>query len=79
MSEKYKHKDGERIYFELDDKIKGFGIVCGTATDELPVLGRSWMVKVEEPLPYDLKIYPFSCISVFEVQIKEPPKNEKTV
>ena len=71
--EKYKHKEGERVYFDLDGKIKGFGIICGAATDDLPEIGRNWIIKLEPPLPFDTKIYPFSCITVFECQIKEPP------
>ena len=41
MSNKYKHLEGERIYFDLDGKIKGFGIICGAATDDLPEIGRN--------------------------------------
>lgn len=74
MADKYKHKEGERVYFDLDGKIKGFGTIHGATTDDLPPIGRSWIVKLEPPLPIDGKVYPFSCISVFEIQIKEPPK-----
>jgi hypothetical protein len=71
--EKYKHKEGERIYFDLDGKIKGFGIIHGATTDDLPGIGRSWIVELDKPYPIDPQIYPFSCISVFECQIKPSP------
>ena len=71
--EKYKHKEGDRIYFDLDGKIKGFGIIHGATTDDLPEIGRSWIVELEPPYSIDSKIYPFTCIAVFECQIKEPP------
>lgn len=76
--EKYKHKEGDRIYFDLDGKIKGFGTIRGATTDDLPPIGRSWIVELEQPSPINTKVYPFSCISVFECQIKEPSAETKT-
>jgi hypothetical protein len=77
MSEKkYKHTEGEKIYFDLDGKVKGFGIIRGASTDEMPSIGRSWIVELEPPIQIDPKIYPFSCISIFECQFKEPPKED---
>jgi hypothetical protein len=70
---KYKHNEGERIYFDLDGKIKGFGRIRGATTDDLPPIGRSWIIELIQPSPIDSTVYPFSCISVFECQIKDPP------
>jgi hypothetical protein len=71
MNDKYQYKQGQRIFYNLDGKIKGWATICGAATEELPTIGRSWIIKPERPLPFDKKIYPFSCITAFSCQIKD--------
>lgn len=76
MSDKYKRNEGDRIYFDItgDGKLSGFGIICGCASAEVPTLGRNWLIKLEENNTIDKTVYPFSCISVFDNQIKDPPQ-----
>lgn len=65
MEKKYKYSQGQRVYYNLDGKIKGWATVCGSATDEMPAIGRSWIIEPHEPVPFDKKIYPFSHITAF--------------
>ena len=75
MNTKYKYVDGQRIYFELgnDNLPKGFGRIRGSVSHELPGIGRTWIVEVEDEVNLNKDTYPFKCIAVFDVQIKDPP------
>ena len=67
----YNRNQGDRVYFEMGGpKLpRGFAKICGCASDELPGLGRQWIVELEVPLT----TYPFACITIFERMIKPAP------
>lgn len=68
--EKYQYQQGQRVYYNLDgDKIKGWATIRGCATEEMPVIGRSWIIEPEKPTPFDEKVYPFSHITAFSCQL----------
>lgn len=73
MNEKYNRKQNDRIWFDIngDGKLSGYGIIKGCAAGPLPPLGYQWIVEVEEPVPFDKTVYPFSHLVVFDSQIKE--------
>lgn len=70
MSKKFKYKQNDIVDFKVTDTFSGFGIICGTATIELPVMGTVYIVKV---LDSTQKIpnadYPFDCICIPENQL----------
>jgi len=72
MNKKYEYSDGQKIYFNIDGRIKGWGFIRG-CTGDFPTIGKQWIVQAEEPAPYDTNNYPFPCLSVFSVQIKNEP------
>lgn len=72
MSNKYEYVEGQRVYFNIDGKAKGWGYIRGCCGD-YPTIGKQWIVQVQEPLPYDINLYPFSTLSVFSVQIRTEP------
>lgn len=65
-----KYSEGDKIYFNIDGKTKGWGYIRGCA-GEYPTIGTQWIVESEKPHPYDTEAYPYSCISCFDVQIGE--------
>ena len=79
MSEsKYKYNQDDRVYFDMGNNIKGWAKVKGCSTEPQEGLGRGWLVEVEEPCPFDRKIYPFSTILIFDIMIKDPPVSPLT-
>ena len=66
---KYTYEEGQRVYFNLDGKIKGWARIRGSATEEMPSIGRSWIIEVDEPTPFDKEVYPFSHITAFSCQL----------
>jgi len=71
-NKRYEYGEGQRVYFNIDGKTKGWGLIRGCCGD-YPTIGKQWIVQVEEPVPYDLSAYPFSALSVFSVQIRTEP------
>jgi hypothetical protein len=69
MDRKYQYNEGDKIKFKINDEIQGTGIICGCASEPIPPLGRMWLVKVDEPTPFIKEVYPFGCITVFDIQI----------
>jgi len=67
----YNRNQGDRIYFEMGGpKLpRGYAKICGCASDELPGLGRQWIVELEIPL----STYPFTHIVIFDRMVKEEP------
>jgi hypothetical protein len=67
MSEgKYKHKEGDKVYFEMGEKLpSGWGKVCG-------IVGPIIIIELKEKIPN----YPFTHTYIIDSQIKEPPKPE---
>lgn len=76
MSEsKYKYTLGDTIYFDMGvNNINGYAKVVGCSTEPMPELGRGWIVELQEPCKIDKKVYPFTHIVVFDVMIKDAPK-----
>lgn len=74
MSDKYKYKQNDRIYFEMGgpELPRGYGKISGCASDELPALGRQWIIELESPIG-DGQFYSFKCITIFDCMIKSPP------
>ena len=66
---KYQYEQNQRVYFNLDGKIKGWAKICGSATEEMPVIGRSWIIEPEDPVPFNKVIYPFTHITAFSCQL----------
>jgi hypothetical protein len=71
-NKKYEYEEGQRVYFNIDGKTKGWGFIRGCCGD-YPTIGRQWIVEVQEPAPYDEKTYPFSALSVFSIQLRLQP------
>ena len=80
MSKKYIYEQGQRVYFNLDGKIKGWAKICGVATEDMPVIVRNWIIEPEPPTVFDNNFYPFSHITAFSCQLDlnefEPGQNE---
>jgi len=69
-TKKYKYNQEDRVYFEMGEGLpKGYAKICGCASQEMPTIGRQWIVELEEKVGS----YPFSCIVIFDVMIKDPP------
>lgn len=71
---KYKYNQGDRVYFDMSNNIEGWAKIVGCSTEPMPPLGRGWIVELEEPRKIDTKIYPFSCIVVFDIMLKDGPE-----
>ena len=65
-----KYAEGDKVYFNIDGKTKGWGFIRGCA-GEYPAIGTQWIVESERPHPYDTESYPYSCLACFDVQIRE--------
>jgi len=72
MSKKYDYDEGDKVYFNIDGKTKGWGYIRGCSGD-YPTIGKQWIIESTKPHPYDTEQYPFSCLSAFSIQIKEEP------
>lgn len=70
MDKKYQYQQGQRVYYNMGNGIKGWATICGSATDELPEIGRNWIIEPHEPLPFDKKVYPFSHMTAFGCCLK---------
>ena len=68
---KYKYEQGQRVYFNMGNDIKGWGRVRGTSSDEMPTIDRCWILEPDEPIPFDKAVYPFSHFAVFGCQIRD--------
>ena len=71
-SKKYEYQEGQKVYFNIDGKTKGWGYVRGCCGD-YPEIGKQWIVQACEPCPWSDSYYPFSCISAFSIQIRTEP------
>jgi hypothetical protein len=72
MNTKYEYEEGDKVYFNIDGKTKGWGYIRGCSGD-FATIGKQWIVESERPHPYDTSVYPFSCLSMFSVQIRSEP------
>jgi len=53
--------------------LKGKGTIMGCATARLPEIGASYIIELDDPIAagVDPKIYPFKCVAVPQIFIKE--------
>ena len=64
--------EGTIVRFDVDGTIKGKGMIRGISTNELPVIGSSWIVEVVESDPVlPNESYPYSHMAIFGCHIKE--------
>ena len=72
---KYKYNQGDRVYFDMKtDGLRGWAKIVGCATDDMPEIGRGWILELEEESrSVDRSTYPFSCIVVFDVMLSDLP------
>lgn len=54
------------VSFNINDAIKGIGIIKGIANRSLPVIGKSYIIEILSAKGIDKKTYPYSSIVVFE-------------
>lgn len=54
------------VSFNINDAIKGIGIIKGIANRGLPVIGKSYIIEILSSKGIDKKTYPYSSIVVFE-------------
>lgn len=54
------------VSFNINDAIKGIGIIKGIANRSLPVIGKSYIIEILSSKGIDKKTYPYSSIVVFE-------------
>ena len=66
---KYQYSQNQRVYFNLDGKVKGWATICGCATEEMAIIGRNWIIEPHSPTPFDKNIYPFSHLTAFDCQL----------
>lgn len=66
---KYQYSQNQRVYFNLDGKIRGWATICGCATEEMAIIGRNWIIEPHAPTPFNKNIYPFSHLVAFDCQL----------
>lgn len=81
----YKYKEGQKIYFNLGNGVKGWGVIRGASTiisQDYPI----WIVQFSPPAPVDSKLYPFTAwlffdnqISTEEFELKDQETDDSTV
>ena len=60
---------GQEITFRVMDSGHVLrGMICGISTQDQPVIGQGWIVRLLEKPP-DPEFYPYECVIVFEMQI----------
>lgn len=64
MSE-YKYSQGDWVVFEWSG-IKGSGTIVGCSLIDLPIVGKHYMVKLNDPSKINLGTYPFDTVSIPE-------------
>ena len=70
-SEKPSFKEGQRVFFDLDGKTKGYGRIRGLATTGLLDF---WIVEMDMVVGVDRSTYPWSCITIphSRITVKDP-------
>ena len=75
MTNKFKYAQDQAVKFDLGFGMTGNGIIVGSSIDPNPLIGRSYIVRVEkmdnDEYAIPNALYPYNTISVFESQIKE--------
>lgn len=77
MTETFTFKDGDRVSTTLEAH-QVQGTVVGVATTEFPIMGRIWIVTLDEGCGFPNETYPFRTVSLPESQLKVLPPNPKS-
>jgi hypothetical protein len=64
----FKFSQNEEVEFRLTKDIQGVGEIVGCATTELPVMGRTYIVKILEGC-FPSVDYPFNTIVIPEIHL----------
>jgi hypothetical protein len=71
-AKKYEYQEGQKVYFNIDGKTKGWGYVRGASA----LLGPEniiYSIEACDPVPWSNSAYPFSCALMFAVQLRTEP------
>lgn len=67
---KYNYTDGQRVKFNTGGTVQGVGTVIGVSSSELPEIGCTYIIKVDECHHGDMSLpndeYPFTTIAIPE-------------
>ena len=70
MSFEYNYKQGDTVTFD-NGRVSGVGIIKGSSSSPIPVLGTGYIVEVIRSIPeLPNEVYPFDHIVVFENTLK---------
>lgn len=75
LKRKYAFKQGDIVDFTTGI-VTGRGKICGISSNELPVIGTTYVVEVIES-NIDKDVYPFTHIPVFEINLTRSLFKEK--
>jgi hypothetical protein len=68
MQEKFDFKPNQLVMFD-NGEVRGHGRIVGCVNTEMPIIGRTYMVKVEEAEGIDPETYPFDTIAVAKIHL----------
>lgn len=69
MDEQYKFKDGDRVFYDLQDGVhSGTASVIGCSTIGVAILGKTYIIVPD--LSIKSEYYPFQACACFESQMK---------
>lgn len=63
-----KIKQGQRVEFNVHDKLQGVGKIVGKAKEDLPIVGGTYIIEPDEPIINES--YPYTHFVLFENQFK---------
>lgn len=66
---KYNYYQGDVVNFDYQGVV-GHGVVSGCSMNELPVVGRHYIIKVIHADGIDEEEYPFECVSIPECSFR---------
>ena len=77
MDSSYKFKQNHPVYFD-NGVMKGGGVIVGCSTIAMPVIGKTYLVKVtDNSLP--TSEYPFDTMAIAECHLSEVSRVEHLV
>ena len=62
-------KQGTRVFFEVNEELKGYGKIVGKALNDMPFVGGTYIIEPEQPLP-DHETYSYSHFVLQEIYFK---------
>lgn len=66
INEKNYLSENSIVTFNMNDSIKGIGVIRGIASVGLPVIGKSYIVEILSAKGIDREAYPYSTMVIFE-------------